>query len=480
MNLKPVFYISGILLLALSVAMFVPMVTDLSSGSPDWRVFAGSQIATTFIGFLLIFTNREKVLKISVRETFLMTACGWILLAVFGALPFCLSGAHLPPAKAFFEAMSGLTTTGLTAMSDLDNQPHGLLLWRALLHWMGGMGGLVSALVILPLLQVSGQQVFRAQSYDIAKVLPSANQMAAYICLIYIGLTMGCAFLLQKTGMSGFEALCHAMTALSTGGFSTSDTSLGHFNNPPAEIILMYFMLLGGLPFTLYLRMARGDIAVIFKDGQVRTFLGAVFAFFAILTLYLLFSGALPLVEAMRHAAFRVVALMTTSGLTLNDNDLWGPFAAALFFAMAFVGGCSGSTTGGVRIFRIQILLSMIKLQLRKLIEPNGVFQAYYNKKPVDTEVQNAIGTFLLSYIFVFLLGGTLLLMTGLDFTSAFTSAFAAVTNTSGSLGSIGAPLARFQTLPSTPLWILSACMLLGRMEVFTILVLFTPRFWRR
>lgn len=480
MNLKPVFFVSGFLLLVLSAAMFLPMIIDLVGDSPDWQVFAGAQITATFIGLLLIFTNKEEKFKTSVRETFLMTAIGWILLAVFGALPFCLSFLHMTPAQGFFEAMSGLTTTGLTTIGNLDGQPHGILLWRALLQWLGGIGGLISALVILPLLQVSGQQVFRAQSFDIAKILPSASQMAVYISIIYTGLTLICALLLSHAGMSTFEAFCHAMSAISTGGFSTSDASIGHFNNSLTETILIYFMLLGSLPFTLYLRMARGDALAVFKDGQVKAFFSTAVLLSAVMTIYLLFSSNLNFLDAMRHATFKIFSLVTTTGLTLQDDTLWGPFAVAIFFAAAFIGGCSGSAAGGIRFFRMQILWSMLKLQIRKLIEPNGVFQAYYNKKPVDTDIQNAIGVFLLVYIFIFLLTGAALTFTGINFAAAFTSALAAITNTGPALRTVGSPLADFGTLSSTPLWILSTCMLLGRMEIFTILVLFSSRFWRR
>jgi trk system potassium uptake protein TrkH len=479
-RLKPVFYVAGVLLLILSAAMFVPMIVDLFGRSADWKVFAGSQICTAFIGCLLIFTNRDRTFRLSVRETFLMAAVSWVLLAAFGALPLCLSSAHLSPAKGFFEAMSGITTTGITALSSLDARPHGILLWRALLQWLGGMAALVSALAILPFLQVSGQQVFRAQSFDVAKVLPSAHQIAAWTCMLYGALTVCCAFLLKKMGgMSAFDAFCHAMTAVSTGGFSTSGSSVARFDSPMAEIILMLFMLLGGLPFTLYLRTLRGDMRAIFADGQVRIFLWMTAGFGWFLTLCLLTVG-LPFHEALRRGAFRAVAIMTSSGLTLNDDVLWGVGATALFFVMTFIGGCSGSTAGGARIFRFQILLSTLRLQIRRLIEPNGVFQAYYNKKPVDAEVQGAVTAFMLAQAFCIVAGGVLVMLGGVAFAPAFTSAFAAMTNAGAALGTTNAPLAQFSALPSSSLWVLSACMLLGRMEIFTLLVLFAPKFWRR
>lgn len=480
MNFRPVLFVSGVLLLVLSVAMFPPMIVDLAARDPGWKVFAGSQISTTFAAFLLIFSNREKAFRLSVREVFLATVTGWMLAAAFGALPFCLSNLNMKPAEGFFEAMSGLTTTGFTVIAGLEQQSRGILLWRALLHWLGGIGGLVAALSVLPFLQVSGQRVFRAQAPDIAKIMPSSSQMAAWICLLYTGMTALCALLLSQAGMGAFDALCHALSAVSTGGFSTADRSVGHFDAPLAEIVLMVFMLAGALPFTLYLRMMRGDGRAVLRDGQARAFLGAVALLFGMMTVYLLFSSPLPLWEALRHAAFRVVALMTTSGFTLGDEALWGPFAVAAFFVMAFVGGCSGSTAGGIRVFRFQIFLSMLRLQVNKLIEPNGVFQAHYAGKPVDVESQQALSVFLLVYVFCFMAAGALLALTGLNFAPAFTSAFAAMANIGPSLDTLSSPLPDFTVLRSTPLWILSACMLLGRLEIFTVLVLFAPRFWRR
>lgn len=416
----------------------------------------------------------------TVRETFLTTVVGWVFLAAFGALPFCLAEISLSPARGFFESMSGITTTGLTTITGLDSQPAGILLWRALLHWIGGVGGLVAALTILPLLQVSGQQVFRAESPDVAKVLPSANQMAAWICVIYMGMTLACALLLHQSGMTGIDALCHAMTAVSTGGFSTSDGSMLHFTLPVAEVVLMVFMLLSALPYTLYLRMARGDFMALVKDEQVQAFLGLVCFFSACLALYLLFDRNMTFEESLRRGLFRAVALMTTSGLTLEDDILWGPATGALFFIMAFIGGCSGSTTGGVRVFRVQIFVSMIKRQIRQLIEPNGVFQAHYNRKPVETDTLHAVAIFFLAFVFLILAGGTLLALTGIPAGPAFTSAFAAVSNTSAALSSSSIMLAPLSESSQTAHWILSACMLLGRMEIFTVLVLFAPRFWRR
>jgi trk system potassium uptake protein len=480
LNFKPIFYVNGILLLILSAAMLIPALIDLAHHSTDWKVFAGAQIITGFTGFALIFINRDKKFHMTLRETFLLTTLSWVFMAAFGGLPFYFSEIKLSFTDAFFEAMSGITTTGSTVITGLDNMPHGILLWRALLQWLGGIGFLVVALAILPLLQISGMQLFKTQSFDIEKIMPSASQMAVYICCIYAFLTLACAAFLYAAGMTPFEAVCHAMATLSTGGFSTSDGSIGHFNSPLIEVIVIYFMLLASLPFVLYLRMIRGDASAIFNDGQVRTFLGIIAFCIAGLTIYLMATARFAFFEALRHAAFKVVTLITTSGFATQDYSLWGPFAIGMAFLITFLGGCSGSTAGGIKIFRLQILWEMVKLQVRKLMAPHGVFQAHYNRKPVDISVLNAVGIFFFVYIASFAFIGVLLQLTGLDFITAFSGAATAVSNVGPGLGSMIGPAGNFASLPHPAIWVLSLGMLLGRLEFFTLLVLLAPGFWKR
>lgn len=479
MNFKPVFFVNGILLLILAAVMLLPMMLDLADGNGDWRVFAVSEISTAFVGFLMIFASREREFRLTARETLLAAALGWIVTAGFGALPFCFSDLRLSVSQGFFESLSGLSTTGITVIDGLETQPRGILLWRSILHWLGGFSALMLGLAVFPLLQISGMQIFRTQSFDIAKITPSANQTAAYTCLIYASLTLACAFLLKSQGLSVFDALCHAMSAVSTGGFSTSDSSIAQFKSTGVEMTLMGFMLLGALPFTIYLRAARGDARMIFKDGQVRSFLGGCAGLVLILTLVLLVSSPLGITEAVRHAAFKAVTLMTTSGFTLQDGAIWGPFTIALGFCAAFVGGCSGSTAGGILIFRCRILLSTLKMQIRQLIVQNGVFQVYHDRKPIDSETQNALMAFVLSFAACCLIAGVGLMMTGLEFKTAFALAFAAITNVGTSLTSMAGVSTSMQSLDPSALWILSTCMLLGRMEIFGALVFFAPRFWK-
>lgn len=478
-NFKPIFYVNGILLLILSAAMLGPMIIDLTNHSPDWKAFAGMQIITAFFGFSLLFVNRQEKFSMTLKETFLLTSLSWVFMAAFGALPFCFTEANLTYTDAFFEAMSGITTTGSTAIVGLDNLSHGILFWRAMLHWLGGIGFLIIALAILPLLQISGMQIFKTQSFDIEKIMPSASQMAIAILFIYIFLTFACAMFLYGAGMTVFEAFCHAMATLSTGGFSTSDGSIGHFNSAMIDIIIIVFMLLGGLPFVLYLKALKGSLKSLLNDGQVQSFIGTVLFFTAMLTAYLMVTNQFGLFTALRHSAFKVVTLMTTTGYATQDYTLWGPFAISIAFLLTFLGSCSGSTAGGIKIFRLQILWSMLKQQLNRLLVPNGIFQVHYNHKPIDATVQISVGVFFFVYLASFILFGMLLMLTGLEFVTAFSGSVTALSNVGPGLGATIGPVGNFSTLAPSSIWVLSAAMLLGRLEFFTLLVLFLPRFWK-
>ncbi len=481
MNLRPIFYVNGILLLILATAMLVPVMVDLSMDNPDWRVFAGAQIITAFAGFLMISSTRQKELRIRLRETILLCTSAWVFLTVFSAVPLWLSELNLSYTHAFFESMSAITTTGSTILTGLDDAPQGILIWRALLQWLGGLGFLVTALSILPSLQIGGMQIFKTQSFDFEKAMPGTNQVLFYICMIYFILTLLAAFSLNAAGMTGFEALCHAMTGISTGGFSTRDASIAYFNSPMIETILMICGVLGALPFVLYLRMARGDAGAILKDSQARLFLMMIVFFTILFASYLAVTSALSPLEAFRHSAFKTVTLLTTTGFTTTGDALWGPFAVGLAFLAAFLGGCAGSTSGGLKIFRLQILWSMFILQIRKIITPNGIFQAYYAGKPVDGSIQSAIGAFFFAYVATFVMTNALLMFFGLDFSMSFASSTSALGNIGPTLsGTIIQEHNFLSLLPPPALWVLSAAMLLGRLEFFLLLVMLAPGFWKR
>ncbi|MDP2206585.1 MAG: TrkH family potassium uptake protein [Alphaproteobacteria bacterium] len=479
MSFKPVFFINGILLLILSAAMFLPVIIDLAHDSGDWKVFASAQLITAFVGFALIFANREDSFSLNLRQTFVLTSVSWVFMTAFAALPFCFSEVQLSYTRAFFEAMSGLTTTGSTVIVGLDDLSKGILLWRAMLEWLGGIGFLVVALAVLPLLQVSGMQIFKTQSFGMEKVLPSAQQMAFYILMLYVCLTLACAILLFAADMSLFDAFCHAMTAVATGGFANYDNSIGHFNSASIDWIIISFMLLGALPFVQYVRMLKGNSRAVIDDVQVRTFFGILFSLSAIVALYLVYTDQKPFLDAIRSSVFMLTTLMTTAGFTSGDYGSWGPLAVGVAFVAMYLGACSGSTAGGIKTFRLQILWAMLQQQVRKLIVPHGVFQVHYNKKVVGSDVLASVAVFFFVHIMTWLAVTLLLHMTGLDFTTAVSAAITAVSNVGPGLGPLIGPAGTFAPLSDDAIWILSVGMLLGRMEFLTLFVLLAPRFWR-
>lgn len=480
MNFKPIFFINGILLLILSAAMLFPVLVDFSHDNPDWRVFAGAQIVTAFFGFSLLFANQQKKFSLTLRETFLLTTISWVMLSLFACLPFYFSSLNLSFAASLFEAVSGLTTTGSTVISGLDHLPQGILLWRSILHWGGGIGVLVIALAVLPLLQISGMQIYKTQSFsEVDKVLPSATQIAFYILVIYCVLTVACTLALHMAGMSMFDALNHAMSTVATGGFSTKDASVGYFNSPGIEVILTVFMLISALPFPLYVKLLRGDKSPLWRDSQVRTFLAFIGICIGLLTIYMVATGQFYFVESFRKSAFMVATLITTTGFVSGDYSHWGHFVVGMAFMMTLVGSCSGSTSGGIKIFRLQILWRTTKQQLQRLMVPHGVFQVHYNGKVVDSGVQMSIASFFFVYIFIWVLFSLVLQMTGLDFATAWSGALTCISNVGPGLGDGIGPDGNFAHLPSISLHILSLAMVMGRLEFFTVLVLLIPRFWR-
>lgn len=480
MNFKPIFYVNGLLLLALAAAMAFPAFLDLARGHEDWKVFIVAMVVTSFAGFALTFINHQKHFHMEHREIFVMTSLSWILMAAFGALPFCFAEKPLTFAQGFFEAMSGLTTTGSTVYSGLDTMPAGLLLWRALLHWIGGIGFIVVAIAILPLLKISGMQLFKSQSFgEVEKALPRANQIAVFLCAVYAALTFTCAGLYYGAGMTPFEAICHAMATVSTGGFSTSDGSLGHFGSAAIDMIAITFMLAASLPFLLFLRLFGGSIKGFFNDNQVSAFLMIVAVLASIVTAYLVFTGRYGVFDSLRHATFMVVTIITTTGFATQDYTTWGPFAAGMAFMITFMGGCSGSTAGGLKTFRLQILWKLMMQQLKSLIMPNSISSVTYNGKRVSDDDLAAVAGLFFIYIATWILVSILLSVCGLNVITAMTGAATAISNVGPGLGAIIGPAGNFSTLETAPLWILSVSMLLGRLEFMTLVILLMPRFWR-
>lgn len=479
-DFRPILFIVGILLSTLALAMTLPALADLVVGHSDWRVFASAATLTLFIGIALILSTRSSTRHINLRQAFVLTALCWLVIPTFGALPFVFSGLNMHYPDAFFEAMSGVTTTGSTVIVGLDQAAPGILLWRALLQWLGGIGIIAMAITVLPLLQVGGMQLFRMESSDKSeKAMPRTAQIAGWTGVIYLGLTLLCATLYWTAGMSGFDAVAHAMTTIATGGFSTHDTSFGFFGSAWVDTIAITFMLLGSLPFVLYLRAIRGAPGSLWRDEQVRLFLAIVVIAVAVMTLYLHLKNGVEALNALRLAAFNVVSVITGTGYATTDFGLWGGFAVATLFCMMFIGGCAGSTTCGLKVFRFQVLYAAANIQLRRLLQPNGVFIPYYNRKPISEDVLASVMAFFFLFILCWAALAIGLGFTGLDFLSATSGAASAIANVGPGLGDMIGPAGNFAEVPIAAKWMLAFGMLLGRLELFTILVLVMPSFWR-
>lgn len=460
--------------------MLLPALADLAANNDDWIIFASASIFTMLFGSTLFMATREAPRRLSTRQAILMTVLSWLFLTTFGAFPILLSGIVPTFTDAFFESMSGLTTTGATVIAGLDSAPPGILLWRGLLQWIGGLGIIVMAVAVLPMLQIGGMQIFRAEGFDTSeKILPRAGQISGSLTLVFAVLTASCALLYNAAGMETFDAVIHAMTTVATGGFSTRDASMGHFDSAGIHWIGIVFMLLGSLPFILYIELLRGRWTPIYKDGQVRVF-------FALVVFFTLVAWAIVHIgehyqghHGLRMAAFNVISIMTGTGFATADYGLWGTHSVALFFIIMFIGGCAGSTSCGIKIFRFQILFADLKQQINRIAYPHGVFVKKFNGRPVGDRISSAVVSFFFLYIISFLLLAIALQMTGLDFTTAVSGAGSAISNVGPGLGEIIGPAGNFKDLNAAAKWLLSAGMLLGRLELFTALALFLPGFWR-
>lgn len=478
-DFRPIWMVSGIFLLIIGIGMLFPVLVDLAVGNPDWQVFALISGIVVFFGSSLYLSNRGDHEEFSVQQAFLLTVVSWILMPAFGALPFVFSELSLSYTDAYFEAMSGISTTGSTVITGLDGVPPGILLWRCLLQWFGGVGIVVMAVAILPILQIGGMQLFKIESFDASdKLLPRATQLASALSLLYVALTIICAVIFWLVGMTPFEATCHAFTTIATGGFSTSDASIGHFNSALIEYTVAFFMVVGSLPFLLYLRILRGQKRSLFQDSQVRWFLSLVVLLVCFMTLWVWGTEIYGFTDALRYSTFSIVSILTGTGYATTDYTTWGTLPIMLFFFIMFIGGCAGSTSCGIKIFRFQVLISMCLAHFKKLLRPNGIFIPRFNGGPIDDSVTGSVLSYLFLFVVSFVILSLCLTLTGLDFVTAVSGAGTAMANVGPALGPIIGPSGTFQELPDISKWLLTFGMLLGRLELFAVLVLFSPRFW--
>ena len=476
-NYKTVFFTLGILQIILGVFMFIPIIFQFIYSEIDSSFF-GASLVTIIFGILFFLSNLDHDKKLTLQQAFLLTALSWLSIAIFGSLPFIFSDLNFSFVNAFFESMSGITTTGSTIISNLDEMPKSILLWRAILQWLGGIGIIIMAITLMPIMNVGGMQLFKISNNDSSeKILPKSKEIALRLIYIYTSLTLLCGLTYKAFGMSIFDSLTHSMTTIATGGFSNYNESIGFFNSVSIEISAMIFIILGSLPFIAYIKFISGDKKIIFNDVQIKTFFKIIIASIIILSIYLFVSGAADL--NLRSIFFNVISILTGTGYVNAEFDTWGSFTLILFLGLMFIGGCAGSTTCGIKIFRIQILYLFVANQLKKIIYPKGVFILKYDQNPIDNKFISSIISFIYMYLVIFFILTALLSLTGLDFVTSISGAATSISNVGPGLGSVIGPNGDFSTLPDISKWILTLGMILGRLELFAILVLFLPSFWR-
>ena len=476
-NYKTVFFTLGILQIILGIFMFFPIIAQFFYGEVDSSFF-GASIITIIFGTLFLLSNLDHDRKLNLQQAFLLTALSWLSIAIFSSLPFILSINNFSFTNAFFESMSGITTTGSTIIPNLNEMPKSILLWRAILQWLGGIGIIVMAITLMPIMNVGGMQLFKISNNDSSeKILPKSKEIALRLIYIYTGLTTLCGCTYYIFGMSFFDSLTHSMTTIATGGFSNYNESIGFFDNPYIEISAIIFIILGSLPFIAYIKFLSGDKKIFFSDIQIQTFIKIIVISIIILSIYLTINNSTQI--NLRSIIFNVISILTGTGYVNAQFDNWGAFAIIIFLLLMFIGGCAGSTTCGIKIFRIQILYYFISNQLKKIIYPKGIFVLKYNQSPVDNKFISSIISFIYMYLIIFFIITALLSLTGLDFITSISGAATSISNVGPGLGSIIGPNGNFSSLPDISKWILTLGMILGRLELFAILVLFLPSFWR-
>jgi len=479
-DLRPVGFVIGQLVAALGVTMLIPMATDILYQNGHWQVFLESAIITVLMGGMVALASANRSHQgLNIQQTFLLTTGVWLVLPIFGALPFIFGEPEARVVDAFFEAMSALTTTGSTVFSGLDDLPHGILLWRSMMQWFGGIGIIVVAMVFLPELRIGGMQIFRSEAFDtMGKILPRAAQISARISTIYVGLTLACFMAYLAFGLPGFMALNHALTTMSTGGFSTHDASFGEYQGAP-EYVASVFMILASLPFVRYVQLIGGSSRPLFTDTQIRTYFWTIAALVVSLTVYRVLANGDHYEHAFREAMFNVTSIISGTGYASVDYQLWGPFPVVLFFFLGLIGGCAGSTACSVKIFRYQLLFGAIRSQIAKIHSPHGMFVPRYQGRPVTDEVISSVMAFFVLFVASIGVLSVLLGATGLDFVTSVSGAATAIANIGPGLGEIIGPAGNFAPLNDTAKWLLAIGMLVGRLELLVVFTILTVRFWR-
>ncbi len=480
-DFRPILNILGLLLCIESFALLIPMCFDYINNNQDWKQFFFISCLTFFIGLVLNVGFKKEKMKINLRQAFLLTILSWFVIALFGSLPFIYSSSGLNFTNAFFESVSGITTTGSTVIFKLDELSEGILIWRSLLQWFGGIGIIVLAIAILPTLQIGGMQLLHMEHDDpYEKTLPKINKFILEIIILYLSLTILCFFGYYFFGMNAFDSLIHSMTTISTGGFSNKNLSFAYFDSYALENISVIFMILGSLPFVVFIKFIHDQKISIFRDDQIKLFVYLLISIILITFIWLKNYLNIDWLEALRITTFNITSILTGTGFTSSNYNNWGSFGLIIILMIMFIGGCAGSTTGGIKVFRFQILFRGVRLQIKKLTQPHAVFLVKFNKKTVTENTYTSIISFFFIYVLLFILSSIILSFLGTDFLTALSASASAISNVGPGIGEIVGPNGNYSNINDIGKWILALTMLIGRLEIFTILVLFSKNFWKK
>ena len=476
---QPVLMISGYFISVLGLAMLFPAAVDMYYSKNNWSIFVTSAIISIFIGFSLFLANKSKIKDISIQQAYLLTALSWFSVTFLASFPFLLYGTPLP--DALFEAASGISTTGATIYADVEKLPHSLLLWRALLNGLGGVGIVIFAIALLPFLGIGGMQIFQRENSDVnEKFMPKISYIAKRIILVYVILQISCALSLKLAGMGWFDSICHALATVATGGLSTKNSSIGYYNSPSIEWVITLFMFLGAVPLTIYHSILATRNIHSLRSEQVIVFVKVLLVYIGMMTLWLVYKDIYGFMDALRYSAFNIVSIVTTTGFASTDYLQWGSFAVAAFVVFALTGGCTGSTSGSIKIYRWQIAFAQLKKILISTTEPNRLLPLKVGNTSISYHVADSIFIFLIAFFISTVVFTLLLALTGLDFTTALSAVIACITNSGPGISSIVGPLGNYSSLSDFSKYLLAFVMLFGRLEVMTILVIFTRSFWKQ
>jgi len=480
MNIRLVIYVLGIIIVGVGLSMLLPIAISLYYQDGDLLSLVYSSMICIFLGLIVSYSSKEEG-DIGIKDGFAIVTFGWVSAALFGSLPFLFFGTFNNFTDAFFEAMSGFTTTGATVLTNIGKQPHGILVWRSLTQWLGGMGIIVLSIAILPALRVGGMQLFKAEvpgpSQD--RLTPRIKDTARLLWMVYVIISATETLLLFLGGMSLFDALNHTFTTMATGGFSTKDASIGAFNSPYFDAVITLFMFMAGINFALHYQMLKGNLKSFFKDTEFLFYLGVVGFFITLVVINLKFFAQKPLTDAIRYGSFQVVSIVTTTGYGTADFELWPQFSQYTLLLLMFIGGCAGSTGGSIKNIRILLLIKYAYYELYKLIHPRAIISIKIRDKMVSEDILQGVLGFFLLYMAVFVVSSLFMALLGLDMITAISSVAATIGNVGPGLGMVG-PTDNYAHIPFLGKWLLSLCMLIGRLEIYTVLIFFIPEFWKK